>query len=111
MSNKYAGRKYIFPILVRYYDTPPLKLANRIKDYFGYSYKAAKRISKRIGFDGYFSYYSARYSSATHALNEGADRNTVSHLFDYEKFSTIDNHADRTDDDKVGKAMEILRLQ
>ena len=97
--------------MVRDYDTAPLKLANRIKDYSGYIYKMARRVSERLSFDGYFSYYSARYSSATLALNEGADRNTVSHLLDHENFSTIDNYAGRADDSKVVKAMEILRLQ
>ena len=86
-------------------------MANRIKDYSGYIYKVAKRVSERVGFDGYFSFYSARYSSATLALNEGADRNTVSHLLDHENFSTIDNYAGRADDSKVLEAMELLRLK
>lgn len=101
---------YIFPILVNGYDSSPLKTVNRIQDYAGYIRKAANRICKRLEFDGHFTYYSARYSSATLALNEGADRNTVSHLLDHENFSTIDNYAGRADDEKVLKAMEILRL-
>ena len=64
-----------------------------------------------MGWDGYFTYYSARYSSATLALNEGAGRNTVSHLLDHENFSTIDNYAGRADEGKVLEAMEILRLR
>ena len=56
-----------------------------------------------------FYFYLASYSSATLALNEGVDRNTVSHLLDHENFSTIDNYAGRADDEKVLKAMEILR--
>jgi site-specific recombinase XerD len=52
-----------------------------------------------------------RYSSATVALNEGADKNTVSHLLDQENLSTIDNYAGRADDDKVLAAMEVLRLR
>ncbi|MEM9884458.1 MAG: hypothetical protein AAF849_01095 [Bacteroidota bacterium] len=81
-----------------------LKDANRIRH-------ACVIISSKLEFDGYFTYYSARYSSATLALNEGADRNTVSHLLDHESFSTIDNYAGEADDEKVLKAMEILRLQ
>jgi hypothetical protein len=77
----------------------------------GYIRKAAKRISKRLGFDGCFTYYSARYSSATLALNEGVDRNTVSHLLDHENFSTIDNYAGRANDENMVKAMEVLRLR
>lgn len=103
--------QYIFPILTNGYDSDPLKAANRIQHYAGYIRKTAKRICDRIGIDGYFTYYSARYSSATLALNEGADRNTVSHLLDHENFSTIDNYAGRADDEKVLKAMEILRMK
>ena len=106
-----TGGKYIFPILYNGYDKDPLTIVNRIRDYSGYIRKAGKRISDRINLGGYFTYYSARYSSATLALNEGADRNTVSHLLDHENFSTIDNYAGRADDEKVLKAMEILRLK
>jgi len=102
---------YIFPILINDYDSDPLKAVSRIQNYAGYIRKTAKRICDRIGVDGYFTYYSARYSSATLALNEGADRNTVSHLLDHENFSTIDNYAGRADDKKVLEAMELLRLK
>lgn len=105
------GDKYIFPILNNGYDKDELTIVNRIRDYSGYIRKAGVRVSNRIGLEGYFTYYSARYSSATLALNEGADRNTVSHLLDHENFSTIDNYAGRADDEKVLKAMEILRLK
>ena len=105
------GGKYIFPILNSTYDKDEVSKVSRIRDYSGYIRKAGVRISERIGFDGYFTYYSARYSSATLALNEGADRNTVSHLLDHENFSTIDNYAGRADDEKVLKTMEILRLK
>ena len=103
--------EYIFPILTNGYDSDALKVANRIQHYAGYIRKTSRRICPRIGIEGYFTYYSARYSSATLALNEGADRNTVSHLLDHENFSTIDNYAGRADDEKVLEVMEILRLQ
>lgn len=106
-----TGDKYIFPILNNGYDKDELTKVGRLRDYSGYIRKASKRICARLGFEGYFTYYSARYSSATLALNEGADRNTVSHLLDHENFSTIDNYAGRADDEKVLKAMEILRLR
>ncbi len=106
-----TGEKYIFPILNNGYDKDELTKVNRIRDYSGYIRKTGVRVSNRIGFDGYFTYYSARYSSATLALNEGADRNTVSHLLDHENFSTIDNYAGRADNENILKAMEILRLK
>lgn len=56
-------------------------------------------------------FYSARYSNVILALNEGADRNTISPLLDHENLSTIDSYAGREDDSKVVKAMEILRLK
>ena len=110
INRQASNDQYIIPILTNGYDSDPLKAANRIQHYAGYIRKTAKRICSRIGVEGYFTYYSARYSSATLALNEGADRNTVSHLLDHENFSTIDNYAGRADDDKIMKVMEILRL-
>lgn len=106
-----TGDKYIFPILNDGYDKDELTKVSRVRDYSGYIRKAGVKVSKRIGLDGYFTFYSARYSSVTLALNEGADRNTVSHLLDHENFSTIDNYAGRADDEKVVKVMEILRLR
>ena len=76
--------------------------------YSVYIRNAAHRVFGKFNFDGYFTYYSAKYSSATLALNEGADRNTFSHLLDHENFNTIDNYAGRADDRKVLEAMEIL---
>lgn len=105
------SNEYIFPILTNGYDSDPLRIVNRIQNYAGHIRKTAKKICDRVGIDGYFTYYSTRYSSATLALNEGADRNTVSHLLDHENFSTIDNYAGRADDTKILEAMQILRLQ
>ncbi|MCT4664233.1 MAG: site-specific integrase [Flavobacteriales bacterium] len=105
------GKKddYVFDILVGY-DENEESINKRVNYYANFIRNACKRVATRMGFDGHFSYYSARYSSATLALNEGADRNTVSHLLDHENFSTIDNYAGRADDSKVLKAMEILKL-
>lgn len=102
--------KYVFPIITNEYDTDELTIATRVCHYAGYIRKSANRICKRIGIDGYFTYYSARYSSATLALNSGADRNAVSHLLDHSNFSTIDHYAGRADDSKIVEAMELLRI-
>lgn len=104
------GNKYVFDIL-NGYDQSEKAIADRVLSYANRIRNACKRVSERIGFDSYFTFYSARYSSATLALNEGADRNTVSHLLDHENFSTIDNYAGRADNEKVLSAMEILRLK
>lgn len=105
------GKKddYVFDILVGY-DQDDETIHERVGYYANFIRNACVRVGKRIGFDGHFTFYSARYSSATLALNEGADKNTVSHLLDHENFSTIDNYAGRADDSKVLKAMEILKL-
>lgn len=102
--------KYIFDILEGYDESEEAK-TTRIRRYARYIRNACTVISKRLKFDGYFTYYSARYTSATLALNEGADKNTVSHLLDHANFSTIDNYAGRADDDKVLKTMELLRMK
>lgn len=106
-----TGEKYVFDILTPEYEGDPVKEANRRNDYAKLIGKACKKASKALDFPGYFTFYSVRYSSATVALNEGADKNTVSHLLDQENLSTIDNYAGRADDDKVLAAMEVLRLR
>ena len=88
-----------------------LEKARKVLNYAGKIRQACQRIAKRKGFDGYFTFYSARHTAATLLLNNGADRNTVSHLLDHENFSTIDNYAGKADDEKVLRAMEILRLR
>ena len=102
--------KYVFPILTNGYDSDELKSAKRINNYSGHIRKMSKKISERIGLNGYFTYYSARYTSATIALNGGADRNTVSHLLDHTNFSTIDHYAGRADDKKIIEVMELLKI-
>ena len=105
-----SGNDYVFDIIVGF-DESEKAIADRVLRYAKYIRDAAYWTCKnRLKWDGYFTFYSARYSSATLALNEGADRNTVSHLLDHENFSTIDNYAGRADDTKVLEAMEILRL-
>ena len=105
-----SGNDYVFDMLVGFDESEQI-IAKRVSSYATYIRNASYYLCRKMGWDGYFTYYSARYSSATLALNEGADRNTVSHLLDHENFSTIDNYAGRADDEKVLKAMEILRLQ
>ena len=75
--------EYIFEIL-NGYDQDEKTKTDRVRRYGTFIWKACHRISKRLEFEGHFTFYSARYSSATLALNEGADRNTVSHLLDHE---------------------------
>lgn len=105
------GNDYVFDILIGFDDSEKM-IAHRVLRYAKYIRDAAYWTCKnKLEWDGYFTFYSARYSSATLALNEGADRNTVSHLLDHENFSTIDNYAGRADDNKVLQAMEILRLE
>lgn len=103
------GNTYVFDILIGF-DNNEMSISHRLSKYTSCIWRACNRVSKKLDFDGYFTYYSARYSSATLALNEGADRNTVSHLLDHENFSTIDNYAGKADDEKVMKAMELLRI-
>lgn len=105
-----SGNDYVFDILIGHDDSEK-DIAARVLRYAKYIRDAGFWVSKnKLKWDGYFTFYSARYSSATLALNEGADRNTVSHLLDHENFSTIDNYAGRADDGKVLEVMEILRL-
>lgn len=109
-SRKNINGKFVFPILINGYDKDEMTISKRVNNYAGYIRKSANKICKRIGFDGYYTYYSARYSSATIALNSGADRNAVSHLLDHSNFSTIDHYAGRADDAKIIETMKLLRI-
>ena len=73
--------------------------------------KPVNEFQKRLELDGYFTFYSARHTSATIALNSGADKNTVSHLLDHKNFSTIDNYAGRANDENILSAMKVLTLK
>lgn len=73
--------------------------------------KTMKRISKKLGINGYFTFYSARHTATTIALNNGADRNTVSKLLDHSHVSTIDNYAGNADERNIIRAMELLELK
>ncbi|MEL7422846.1 MAG: tyrosine-type recombinase/integrase [Bacteroidota bacterium] len=106
-----GSNDYVFDILIGHDDNEQT-ITDRVLRYAKYIRDAGFWVSKsKLQWDGYFTFYSARYSAATLALNEGADRNTVSHLLDHENFSTIDNYAGKADDKKVLEAMEVLRLQ
>ena len=61
----------------------------------------AIRVSKRLGWNDYFTFYSARHTSLTIALNSGVDRNTVSHLADHKNLSTLDHYAGRANDNNI----------
>jgi integrase len=110
LERRSTGKKYLLSILDGYDDGDSMAVSRRARDYAGFITKACKRISKSLGFDGYFTYYSARHTSATMALNMGADRNTVSHLLDHANLSTLDNYAGRANDENIVKAMELLRV-
>ncbi len=98
-----AGNDYFFDILIGH-DESEKEIAARVLRYAKYIRDAGCWVSKnKLKWAGYFTFYSARYSCATLTLNEGADRNAVSHLLDHENFSTIDNYAGRPDDEKVMK--------
>lgn len=109
-SKKYSKSDYIFPILINDYDKTPEIQAKRERDYVGYIRKMAVRVSKKLGWDDYFTFYSARHTSLTVALNKGVDRNTVSHLADHSNLSTLDHYAGHANDENIVAAIDVLTL-
>jgi len=67
----------------------PVKEASRCEDCADLIGKVCEKASKALDFPGYFTFCFVRYSSATVALNKGADKNTVSHLLDQENLRTF----------------------
>ncbi len=109
-GNKNPDSVYVFPILINGYDKTPESRAKRERDYVGYIRKMAVRVSKKLGWDDYFTFYSARHTSLTIALNKGIDRNTVSHLADHSNLSTLDHYAGLANDKNIVEAVDILNL-
>ena len=107
---KNVNSEYVFPILNDGYDESPEIQAKRERDYVGYIRKMSVRVSKRLGWDDYFTFYSARHSSLTLALNRGVDRNTVSHLADHSNLSTLDHYAGNANDKNILAAIDKLKL-
>lgn len=83
----------------------------KIKNFVDNITHTCKRISKKLGFDGYFTYYSARHTSTTIALNLGVEGNTVSKLLDHKHFSTLDFYAGDAEEIKMKSAMPMLLLK
>ncbi|MCB0628523.1 MAG: tyrosine-type recombinase/integrase [Lewinella sp.] len=104
------GEEYVFDIIPGK-NASEEEIVKAVSLYTNRIRHACVRVSKKMEKTGYFTFMSARYSAITLALNEGADRNTVSHLADHANFSTLDHYAGRADDEKVVKAMQTLSLK
>lgn len=112
MIDKYHNpkNKYIFPIL-NGYDGSHEEIELRMKRYRKNVRQTCKRISKKLGIDGYFTYYSGRYSSATIALNEGADINSVKTLMDHKDIRTTNKYVGMANKQKLEDTIKLTQWQ
>lgn len=109
-KTKYPNSDYVLPILDDEIHITVKDKYNRARDIAGHIRKMGVRISKRLGWDFYFTAISTRHTSTTIALNSGVDSRTTSHLLDHKNFTTINKYVGRADDKKTTEAMEVLRL-
>jgi len=109
---KYGNRKgtYVFDILNGGYDKDEETLVRRVDNFSGKIRRCTKKISKKLGLDGYFTPYSGRHTAINVALSSGIDTNTVRSAVDQKSMTAIDSYIAETQSDKLVELMNSLRV-
>ena len=68
------------------------------------------KISKELGFDGHFSFYSARYTSATISANKGADMRAVQANLTHASLTTTEIYSQFRNEEAMRESLELLRV-
>ncbi len=107
---KYGDKnsKYVFNILNGGWDKDEETLVKRVDYYSGYIFKCAKRVSKKLDLDGYFTPYSGRHSAINIALSSGINSNTIRTAVDQKSLSAIDSYTSDSEASKLREMMEAL---
>ncbi len=109
---KYGNKdgKYVFDILNNGYDKDEETLVRRVDNFNGNIRKCAKRVSKKLGFDGYFTPYSGRHTAINVALSNGIDPNTVRSAVDQKSMTAIESYLAETKSHKLVELMDVLKV-
>ncbi len=103
--------KYIFNhILGDGYDASDMDIKTRVRDCNSNLRRRYMNISKWIGLDGYFTFYSARYSSSTIAVQRNGSLKAVQHLLDHASIKTTDHYIGYSNHRKMLETLELLRV-
>lgn len=110
---KYAepDNKYVFDfILGDKYDRDDKTISKRKTDVISNLRDMYVKISKKLGFDGHFSFYSARYTSATVSANKGADLRAVQANLTHASITTTEIYSQFRNEDAMRESLELLRV-
>ena len=112
MLNVFGNKKgkYVFDILNGGYDKDEETLVNRVDNYNRNIRKCTVRVSKKLGFEGYFTPYSGRHTAINVALSNGIDTNTVRSAVDQKSMSAIDFYAAESRSEKLIDLMQGLQV-
>lgn len=111
---KYANpkNKYVFDfILGDKYDKSDKAINERKRDVTSNLRDWYVKISEELGFEGHFSFYTARYTSATISANKGADMRAVQANLSHSSLTTTEIYSQFRNEDAMRESLELLRVR
>lgn len=111
--NKYADprNKYVFDFILQdKYDNNDKTINERKRDVTSNLRDWYVKISSELGFEGHFSFYSARYTSATISANRGADMRAVQANLTHSSLATTEIYSQFRDEEAMRESLELLRV-
>ena len=111
--NKYANPKnrYVFDFILQdRYDKNDKTINERKRDVTSNLRDWYVKISNELGFEGHFSFYSARYTSATISANKGADMRAVQANLSHSSLTTTEIYSQFRNEQSMRESLEMLRV-
>ncbi len=110
---KYANskNKYVFDFILQdRYDKSDKAINERKRDVTSNLRDWYVKISEELGFEGHFSFYSARYTSATISANKGADMRAVQANLSHSSLTTTEIYSQFRNEEAMRESLELLRV-
>ena len=99
--------RYVFPwVLGR--DMTELEIKERMGSYMSNLRRRYLSISKECGFNGYFTFYTARISAATYLVNNGANLKAVQTALDHSNIAMTSNYLRGVDKEVMEETLAML---
>jgi len=103
--------KYVFDFILKdCYDLNDESINKRKRDILANLRKRYLNISKAIGLNGYFTFYSARYTSATISVNRGADMRAVQANLTHASIATTEIYSQFRNEELMRRSLELLKV-
>lgn len=102
--------KYVFNWILENgkYDASERAIKDRVMLYVNNLRRRYMKISKELKLEGHFAWRSARYSSASNAVNLGGNIKDVQVLMDHSSVNTTERYAKYANHQKMRKTLELL---